>query len=217
MNICIFGASITWGVSDEKGGWVQRLRTFVESTEKDIHVYNLGVSGDNTEDLLKRFKKECEAREPSKIIISIGTNDSQYVLTKDKPRISIEDFESNLGVLVSQAKEFTKDIVFCGLLKVDESKTMPIPWDRKKFYDNENILKYNSVIKSVAEKYNLKFINLYDVVGLNDLHDGLHPTSMGHQKIFEVMKQEIDAWEPVIDFTKIKTGGINIKKIGKKI
>lgn len=55
--ICVFGDSITWGAWDiEKGGWVQRLRNFVESSSEEyIEIYNLGVSGDNTEDLLEIF------------------------------------------------------------------------------------------------------------------------------------------------------------------
>ena len=195
MNICIFGDSITWGASDvEKGGWVQRLRTFVESTKEDVDIYNLGVSGDTTDDLLKRFKAECEARKPEKlfkIIFGIGTNDSQYILNKDNPRTTLEKFEENLEILISQAKKFTEDIVFCGLLPVDESKTMPIPWSKEEFYDNESVSRYNSVIRSVAEKHNLKFIDLSDALSLEDLPDGLHPDSNGHQKIFEVMKKEL--------------------------
>jgi len=222
MNICVFGASITWGASDvEKGGWVQRLRTFVESTKEDVDIYNLGVSGDTTDDLLKRFKVECEARKPEKIfkiIFGIGTNDSQYILTKKHPKTTIEKFEENLETLISQAKEFTNDIVFCGLLPVDESKTTSILRRKGKFYDNENILKYNAIIKSVTEKHNLKFIDLNNIINLEDLPDGLHLNSAGHQKIFEVVKDEmIDVWEPVIDFTKIKTGGVDIKEIKKNI
>jgi len=189
MIICIFGDSITWGFFDpEKGGWVQRLRSFIESSkEEDIEIYNLGIAGDNTEDLLKRFKSECEARLPNKILFGIGANDSQYILTKDNPRVPIKEFEENLESLISQAKKFTDDIIFVGLTPVEESKTKPIPWNKQKFYDNDNISKYNSVIKSVAEKYNLQFIDIEGVLGLDDLYDGLHPNSAGHQKIFEVI------------------------------
>jgi len=75
--ICIFGASTTWGAWDkEKGGWVNRLRLFFDKNYDNVDVYNLGVSGDTSNGLLKRFKIECEAREPTIILISMGENDS---------------------------------------------------------------------------------------------------------------------------------------------
>ena len=54
--INIFGDSIAWGAYDEMGGWANRLKQyFSEDKENYIEVYNLGVSGDNSEKLLKRF------------------------------------------------------------------------------------------------------------------------------------------------------------------
>ena len=47
MTICVFGDSITWGASDyEKGGWVERLKTYLMKNKNDVDVYNLGVSGE---------------------------------------------------------------------------------------------------------------------------------------------------------------------------
>jgi lysophospholipase L1-like esterase len=57
-TICVFGDSITWGAYDpERGGWVNRLRNDLE--KKEIESYNLGISGDTTADLLKRFNSYC--------------------------------------------------------------------------------------------------------------------------------------------------------------
>jgi len=75
QTICIFGASSTWGAWDyEKAGWANRLRLFLDSENKDVFTYNLGVSGDTTNKLLKRFNVEAEARQPKIIIFSIGDN-----------------------------------------------------------------------------------------------------------------------------------------------
>jgi len=188
-RICIFGDSIAWGAVDPKnGGWVAQLwRYFETNNDYDIAIYNQGVSGDNTNDLLARFKVECEAREPQIIIFAIGINDSQYVKTKDNPRVSLEKFQNNLVELINQAKKFSDKIIFVGLTKVEESKLMPIPWsDEEKFYDNDNIVKYNAVIKKVCDENNFPFIDLLDLLEPNDLDDGLHPNSEGHKKtVFE--------------------------------
>jgi len=193
--ICVFGASTTWGAWDtERGGWVQRLRRHFEANEVDdgyISVYNLGVDGDNTSDLLKRFKFETRQRikkgwyDDIIIIFSIETNDSMYVKSKDGPQISLEKFKNNLKELIKQAEKFTKKVIFSGGLKVEESKTTPVSWDSGLHYTNKNIQKYNQIIKSVCQEHKLLFIDIFDLLDKSDLEDGLHPNSQGHQKIFE--------------------------------
>jgi len=185
-TVCIFGDSIAWGAWDpERGGWAFRLRSYFETNDFEIELYNCGVSGDNTNKLLKRFDTEAAARKPDIIIFAIGINDSQYIHSKENPRISIEEFQSNLQELINHAKKFAKQIIFAGLTKVDESKTMPIPWDSAKYYDNENIKNYNEKIKEICNKNNLKFIEMLDLLDNNqDLEDGLHPNSQGHEKMF---------------------------------
>lgn len=190
-RICVFGDSITKGVVDpENGGWVARLRRYFETNDDyDISVYNLGISGDSTDDLLERFKVECAAREPKIIIFAIGINDSLYIKTKDNPLVSLEKFQNNLVKLIRQANNFSDKIIFIGLTKVDESKVMPIPWETEKFYDNENIAMYNSVIEKVSVKNRLPFLNLLDLLEMSDLDDGLHPNPDGHKKMFLRIKE----------------------------
>jgi len=190
-RICIFGDSIAWGAVDpENGGWVTQLRRYFETNGYNIRVYNQSVSGDDTNDLLVRFKVECEARKPQIIIFAIGINDSQYVKTKDNSHTLLEKFQTNLVELINQAKNFSDKIVFIGLTKVEESKVMPAPWSDKKIsYDNDNIMKYNTVIKKISNDNNLPFIDLLDLLEPNDLNDGLHPNSEGHKKMFLKIKE----------------------------
>lgn len=137
MAICIFGDSIAWGASDyEKGGWVERLRVYF-GEKYNIDIYNLGVSGDATEDLLVRVENELKVREPNIIVFAIGVNDTQFVHSANSNRISEGDFRNNVGKLYVIAKKFTPEIIFVGLTPVDESKTEPIPWNTDKTYTNE--------------------------------------------------------------------------------
>ena len=190
-SICIFGDSTTWGAFDiEKGGWVQRLRTFIElSMEELTEIYNCGVSGDNTENLLMRFNNEAKSRKADKIIFAIGINDSSYIDSKNHLMVPIKKFRENLELLIKQARGFTNDITFVGLTPVDDSKTKP--WIENIFYNNENILKYNAIIESVAKENKLEFISVYNLLTKDDLYDGLHPNSSGHQKIFETIKNKL--------------------------
>jgi lysophospholipase L1-like esterase len=192
IKICVFGDSISQGYNDYKeGGWINRLRKYFDLSDYDISVFNLGVSGDNTFDLLKRFKVEAEARKPNLIVFAIGINDSQYVNSKNNPRVSLSDFNKNLLEFKNLSKQFTDKIIFIGLTKVDEVKVTPIPWSITKYYDNENIKTYNLAIKNFCEKNHLSFIEMFDLLNDKDLEDGLHPNSKGHKKMFNRVKDSL--------------------------
>lgn len=193
MNICIFGDSITWGAYDtEQGGWVTRLRNYFEVQEKDVNVYNLGVSSDATDDLLNRVEVEAKSRKPNFIIFAIGINDSQFIHSTNSRRISLGAFQQNLVKLLAIVKKFTDKVVFVGLTAVDESKTTPIPWNTDKSYINKNIKLFDSEIQKFCDGNNLQFISMESVVGNDDLIDGLHPNTKGHIKIFNHIKSAIE-------------------------
>jgi lysophospholipase L1-like esterase len=189
-RICIFGDSITWGAVDpENGGWVAQLRGYFETNDDyDIAIYNNGISGDNTDDLLKRFEVECAAREPQIIIFAIGINDSQHIKSEGAKGVSLEKFQNNLVELINLAKNFSDKIIFVGLTKVDEV-SIPEIWGTENFYDNNIIAKYNSIIEKISAEHRLPFVNLLDLLEAKDLDDGLHPNSEGHKKIFLRIKE----------------------------
>lgn len=188
-NICIFGDSDTWGAWDrERGGWVARLRSYLEMNNYGVYIYNCAVSGDTTDDLLKRFRVESEARDPDILMFAIGVNDSSFNASKDKPTVALEKFRENLQKLASLAKEFTSDIIFIGLWHLDEAKTMPVPWDSSAYYDQENVDRYDLTIREFCEKNDLAYIYMGDLLQGDDLEDGLHPNPRGHEKIFQRIK-----------------------------
>ena len=193
MNICIFGDSITWGAYDPKnGGWVNQLRNYFEAQDKDIDIYNLGISGDSTIDLPCRIEIEAKSREANMIVFAIGVNDAQFIHSTNSNRISDNDFRNNLEKLYRIAKKLTPKIIFIGLTSVDESKTKPIPWNTEKTYTNENIKRLDQIIKTFCSKNNLKFISMNDLLNNDDLVDGLHPNTQGHIKMLERIKPEIE-------------------------
>lgn len=193
MDILIFGDSIAWGAYDpEQGGWATRLRNYFEAQDNDVDVYNLGVSGDTTADLLERIEVEAKSREPNLIIFAIGINDAQFIHSKNGLRTSLDEFKQNLTKLLSIARKFTDKIVFVGLTRVDESRTTPCPWKPDKSYFNENIERLDGVIKKFCEDNKLKFITMENVVENSDLVDGLHPNTQGHIKIFNRVKSEVE-------------------------
>ncbi|MDD5341513.1 MAG: GDSL-type esterase/lipase family protein [Patescibacteria group bacterium] len=200
-RILIFGDSITYGAWDKEGGWAQRLRKYVDekiAADPNYYhlVYNLGISGNTSEDLLMRFENECkyrkkeEGKEELVIIIAIGENDSQ--IKNGKVKMEMKVFEKNLDKLLKLANKFSGKIFFVGLCPVDESKSDPIAWAKDKSYKNDSITKYNDAVRKFCEKNNLGFIDVFsNLISKNYkelLDDGVHPNTNGHQQIFEIIK-----------------------------
>ncbi len=185
-NICVFGDSLVWGAWDlDFGGWVNRLRLwFDDFDDEDLSyygVYNLGIDGDNSKNLLSRIKSECASRNPNIIIIAIGSNDS----ANPKHRISVplNDFKSNITKIIGSAKKFTDKVLFLSIDFVDESKTNPTIWDKTLFYSNARTKIYNDSLIDICKSDRVPII---DITGIskNDSYDGVHFSSSGHEKIF---------------------------------
>lgn len=188
MDICVFGDSIAYGYFDlEKGGWVNRVRIYLDNKKFDGAVYNLGISGEITGDILKRFEIETTARDPKLIIFAVGINDAQWMIKEKQIRVALKKFEKNIKELINKARNRNYSCVFVGFNPVDEEKTSPIPWRPNIIYKNDNIRIYNDKIKEICEKENIKFIDLYGEMMKIDyrkmLYDGLHPNAKGHEWI----------------------------------
>lgn len=186
-NICIFGDSIVWGAWDkEKAGWANRLSIYYQNNNEENIVYNLGIPSETSTNLIKRIKNECEVREPNTIIIAIGINDALYLKKEEKEQTDINSFEKNIKEIIKISKLYTKNILFVGLTRVNESCTIPISWNDNEMYFNKNIEKYNNKIRQCCFENQIMFIDILDLLATSDLNtDGIHPNEIGHEKIFE--------------------------------
>lgn len=206
-QILVFGDSITLGAWDAEGGWVDRLKKFLNKRTLSVpefwntdflEVYNLGVSsisGEDSGSLLERFESEAKRRlgeYETVFIIAIGKNDSCFLQDKKSfltpPRI----FEKNIKELIKLAKKYSSKVVFIGTAMVDETKSAPIHWNKNMYYRNEHLKQYNDVIKNVCNENKIHFIEISETFSkLNYkslLADGLHPNSKGHEIIFNAVK-----------------------------
>lgn len=190
MRICIFGDSIVHGVMDaEGGGWATRLMIhFWEHwDEYETNVYPLGIDAETAAGLLKRLDVEAMARKPDVIICAIGINDSSQ--RQDGSDVCSEkDFIRDIDALITQAKQYTSQIVFVGLTRVNENKSAeylaPDDW----VYTNERIEAFDLILKDAAAHAGALCIPCADVVPVENLPDRLHPDAVGHQKLFEYIR-----------------------------
>ena len=184
-RLCVFGDSIVYGYDDaDKGGWCDRLKQEYFKGD-EWSVYNLGISGDTSESVAERFKNECGARLPKIILVAVGLNDSTFDRNLNKCRVASEKTEENLERFIEVAKKINSEIVFIGLTRVVDKLLTPVPWQKNLSYSNENVKKYDAVIRRVAEENNVPYCPMFDLLDDKDLSDGLHPNSVGHRKMFE--------------------------------
>lgn len=188
MTIGVWGDSITFGSCDSEAlGWCGRLRKSLPLDDWS-ELYNFGICGETSADLLKRFEIEADAIKPSNIIFAIGINDSKYPNESEKNKVSLPEYRNNLETLIKQAKSFTDKITIIGATRVDDE------WRSAKGsrFLNEEIENYNSVMKEVADQHSLLFIDMFEVLDpALDLADGLHPNAEGYQKMFENIKGKV--------------------------
>ncbi len=195
INILVFGDSIVHGIGDLRhGGWVKRLSLCLDKDGNyNYDVFNLGVSGEETEDVLKRFVSECKAihveNKKTIIIFAIGINDT--VIVKGEGIVTSDKFKDNIKSLIAEAKQFTDNILFVGLTKVDETKVVPLLWNKNKSYFNKNIIEFDGYIKEICLENMISYTSTYDLLDAEDLADGLHPNENGYEKIYEKVLSEV--------------------------
>jgi len=197
-KILIFGDSISWGAFDyERGGWVERLKTKYLDTYGSgggIGVYNLSVSSNNTPGVLETIENDItkiNKIEPEDYVFlfSIGSNDPVYIDTRENIGVPFDLYKNNLEKIIEISKKYTRDIIFTGLMMVDENKTKP--WSENEYWENKDIKKYNDEIEIICKKHELDFIPLWNIITTNDLSDGLHPNTKGHEKIYNQVEKHL--------------------------
>lgn len=196
-HIICFGDSITRGENDsEKGGWADRLKAycmklFLKNRKDEICVFNMGIGGETTEGLVKRFVSEFDTRllkDGSNIVtLAYGAND--IALLNGKNTVSLEKFSNNLNLCINHALKHDATVYLINILPVLEDD------NNTKKRALKDILRYNDILLSIAQKQNINLIDVhskFDIIKEELLtYDGVHPNSKGHEKIFNIVKEVI--------------------------
>lgn len=203
--ILVFGTSTTYGAWDIEGGWVQRLRKYLDKKQladkASIYymVYNLGVDGNTSTDILERIEFETlqrikliEKGEEVITILGAGTNDAIINNLTKKHHVSLEDYEMKIKKIIAVAEKNSTKVLFVGAKPLDESKVDPIPWLPGHSYKNEHIEKYDKRLAEICKKSGILFVEIYNEMRKIKnyeklLPDGVHPNTEGHRIISEIV------------------------------
>jgi len=204
MRVLIFGDSITQGFYDEQGGWATRLVNYYLAQDlarkEDVPtLFNLGISGDTTKNVLDRFEAEANARigknSDNTLVFAIGTNDTIY--RGEQFDNTPEKCREQLAELLGKAKGYTNKIVFVGLFPVIDELLQPFPWSTTgKCYSTERMKLFNDALVKFCTDSDLPMVDLWPVFeSESDLKslffDGIHPNSKGHQLIYETVQPKL--------------------------
>jgi lysophospholipase L1-like esterase len=79
---------------------------------------------------------------------------------------------------------------------VDGREVDPASWNDRYAYRNEDIKKYDNVIKSVVKRSSARYIPIFDQLHRQTewkemMWEGLHPDSDGHEKIYRIVEDEM--------------------------
>ncbi len=156
----------------------------------NYNVYNSGIAGNMTKDILENMENRIFAYNPTKVFILIGTNDLVYSgLDNDGIKNNIEEIINKIYEKNSNTKIYLESIY-----PVNNSLNKEIVETRT----NDNIKDLNNKIEKICNN-KCTYINMYD--NLTDKNgnmkriytvDGLHLNKIGYKVITNKLIKYLD-------------------------
>lgn len=187
----VMGHSYPFHVAGELG---------LKYAKKEYNFLNRGISGDRVVDLYQRWQLDAITFEPDLISILVGVNDVGSVV-RDKSRIKLNDrYEKVYRALLDETLEALPDVK----LVIAEPFILPCEGlceERAALIKifNEKIKAKQEISARLAQDYKAIFVPLQN--RFNEaaksapphyfVHDGVHPTWVGHKLIADAWIEEV--------------------------
>jgi lysophospholipase L1-like esterase len=180
-RVVFLGDSITFHWQDAK---------YTSFFQEHPNFVNRGIPGNNTAQMLLRYRSDVLALDPKVVVVFGGTNDLAAFKLPDIVAFT----EQSISSIVELAQFHHERVVLCSVTPVTDAirpqTTVRNPAD---------ILRLNAWIKSFATQKHIPYVDLY--AALNDGHDqlrteltidGLHPNGEGYKRMEPVLLPEIE-------------------------
>lgn len=157
----------------------------------DLTIYNHGIKGDETPDLLNSLFRRAIKYKPKKLFISIGTNDMG-----DSKR-NVKDIYNNIVEIVKDVQTRSKDteIHIVSVIPVNTANKSFIVREYVDSRDNFDINLLNYYLKNFTRKNRIKFVDIskglsnnLDQLNIDYTTDGLHLNENGYQVFSEILR-----------------------------
>lgn len=174
------------------------INEFLMAENTDRIIYNRGVGGFTTADMLDNMDTQIFDLAPSKIFINIGTNDIAYPMLpfEDVLAHAMGNYEQILTQI--QTKLPDTEVYMMAYYPVNETAKVPEgEWGETLFVNrnNRNLPLANEAAKKLAAKFGYHYIDVNN--GLTDEEgmlkkeftvEGIHMYANGYRVVFENMK-----------------------------
>ena len=186
-RMLIIGDSFVEGVgADKKFGWAQR---FSAEVKENLFIDLSGIGGDTVKKVLNRQSDFLKSNYDF-VVLEVGLNDSRFRPSLKRHEVALDEFRNGILEFIETWRLKGAMVAVVGLTRVDENKT--VPYKEDKIYRNSDIDLYDNCLKKIGEKT----VSLYmpvPVLSDNDeyLADGIHPSTKGHEQLFNALKKQI--------------------------
>ena len=190
-SIVFTGDSITHGPLHTKGyrSYTEHFRERLKEKFKNenIMVFNTGVSGATTRDVIRDFNICVNIYDPDIVFIMLGMNDSLNEI------VPLEEYRSNILELINKVREIgaIPIIQTSNIIKMDLSR--------------KNLKFYMDIVREVARENNVMLIDHYshweelekENSNLKNelLNDLIHPNENGHLEMAKFIFKELDIFD----------------------
>ena len=143
--------------------------------ELGLRIINMGISGNQVRDLDTRWQTDVMDHHPDWVSVLIGINDvwrqfdSPYI---PETHVSPEDFEATYTRLIERTLPTVKGMILMTPYFMEPNKQDPM---------RARMDEYGAIVRKLAEKYNLTFVDLQ--AGWDELFKHMHPCNIAWDRI----------------------------------
>lgn len=174
-------------------GWTGRVCAQAAAAGHNVTLYNLGVRGDTSDDIRRRWRAEAQPRMlpgmNNAIVYAFGLNDTM-ILESGQSRVPIERTLENTRAIMTEAKDYLP-CLFVGPAPVDETRPVPgVPLLLVWHFFNKNIGEVNAAFASIAREVGVAYIDVFTPLrndsewqAIMQKGDGVHPPAAGYERL----------------------------------
>lgn len=170
------------------------VESFVRKDLPNVTVYNRGIGGFVSRELLDHINTCILDLAPSKLFINIGTNDLS------NPQTTIPEIMATYGEILTQVKNADKNtkIYLMAYYPVNYEAASDDMKPCLKIRTNEKIRRANESVSQLAQLYDAKYININEPLLDSDGNlkaeytiEGMHINEQGYRAVYPLLKKYI--------------------------
>ncbi len=166
----------------------------IENDFKGLTIYNNGIAGDTTTLLMETLYKRAIKYKPSKLFLSVGSNDMGF------ERMDVKDIYHNIIAIVEEIQKRSKEteIHILSVVPVNPANMDNILREYVDTRNNFDINMLNYYLRNYARKHHLKFVDItknlkndFDQLKIEYTLDGFHLNDLGYSIVTKTLSKYV--------------------------